>query len=127
RAAGVRRLTGARDVPAFERRAVAPHGGWLVTSGLPDDFPFLEIDGGDGSIRGLDQRQAVDVHRNITAASPFFRMLRRIGAGVFARASHNLHFFSRGPGDVVDIGDFLWRRNEPDLFETSVAWIGVDV
>ena len=126
RADVVRLLAGARDVQTFERLVIAHHVGCLAMSDPPDDFSFIEIDGGDRSIRGLDQRQAVDVHRNITAASPFFRGLRRIGARVFARASHDLHFFSRGPGDVVDIGDFLRRRNEPDRFKTSVACIGVD-
>ncbi len=56
-----------------------------------------------------------------------FRRLRGIGASIFSRPVQNDHFFSRGACDVIHIGNFFWRRHQPDRLDAGVAGVNVNV
>jgi len=62
---------------------------------LPNKFPFIEIDGGDGSIRRLNQSNPSTSMRVKPPASRFLRGLEESASGIFAGTVENLHSFSR--------------------------------
>ena len=127
RADVVRLLPGARDVQAFESLVIANDIRRLAMCDLPNELTSIEIDRRNRSVRRLDQRQTIDIHGNISTAGPFLGWLRRIGAGVFSRSVQNLHFFSRGSRDVVQVRNFSWSRHQPDGLDAGIAGIDINV
>src|SRR6266481_639801 len=118
-------LASARDVHSLQRRAIAHHVRRLPVCDLPGNLTPIEVDRGNRSIGRLHQRQAINIHGNVAGPGFLLRRLRRIRSGIFAWPFQNLHFLSGSSRDVVDVGDFLGRRNEPNRLHARVARIHV--
>src|SRR5205823_9341269 len=102
--------SGAWDVQPFKRRMIAHNIRGLTMGDLPHHLTFIQIDGRDGSVRRLDQRDAVYVQSAATATSAAWSCWRaisgwqrRIGSGVFARPGAHLNPLSGGSSHVIHI------------------------
>src|ERR1700736_533181 len=89
---------------------------------LPNDLTFIQTDSRDGPIGRLDDRQALYVQSGGSTCGWWWcGRLARIGAGVFARSSSQLHRLSSGSLDVADVGDILRGRNKSEGRSTAVG------
>src|SRR6266550_2263319 len=119
-------LPSSRNVHALQEFGIAHYVRRFSVWDLPDDFAFVQIDRGDGSVRRLDQRQSVDIQAHVLARGPLLRRLWRIGARVFARPAHDLHVSSGDAGNVVEVGNVLGCGNQADGFDAGIARVYID-